>query len=49
MAERFEIAEKAMQSFLDSKKYGTLRDMLTTLNPSDIAGIFDSWRSSASP
>ena len=42
MAERFEIAEKAMQSFLDSKKYGTLRDMLTTMNPSDIAGIFDS-------
>ena len=42
MAERFEIAEKAMLSFLDGKKYGTLRDMLSTMNPSDIAGIFDS-------
>ena len=42
MAERFEIAQKAMLSFLDAKKYSTLRDMLTTMNPSDIAGIFDS-------
>ena len=42
MAERFEIAQKAMLSFLDGKKYNTLRDMLSTMNPSDIAGIFDS-------
>ena len=41
MAERFEIVQKAMQSFLDGKKYTTLRDMLVTMNPSDIAGIFD--------
>ena len=37
MAERFEIAEKAMLSFLDAKKYSTLRDMLTT--GSDRLGI----------
>ena len=42
MAERFEIVQKAMQAFLDDKKYTTLRDMLVTMNPSDIAGIFDS-------
>ena len=41
MAERFEIVQKAMQNFLDGKKYTTLRDMLVTMNPSDIAGIFD--------
>ena len=41
MAERFEIVQKAMQAFLDDKKYTTLRDMLVTMNPSDIAGIFD--------
>ena len=42
MAERFEIVQKAMQTFLDGKKYTTLRDMLVTMNPSDIAAIFDS-------
>ena len=42
MAERFEIVQKAMQAFLDDKKYTTLRDMLVTMNPSDIAGIFNS-------
>ena len=42
MAERFEIVQKAMQTFLDGKKYTTLRDMLVTMNPSDIAGLFDS-------
>ena len=41
MAERFEIVQKAMQNFLDGKKYTTLRDMLVTMNPSDLAGIFD--------
>ena len=41
MAERFEIVQKAMLKFLDEKKYTTLRDMLVTMNPSDIAGLFD--------
>ena len=41
MAERFEIMEKALLQMLESKKYATLRDMLITMNPSDVAGIFN--------
>ncbi len=40
MAERFEIVEKALVKMLEDKKYTTLRDILVTMNPSDIAGIF---------
>ena len=42
MAERFEIVEKALTAMLEDKKYATLRDILVTMNPSDIAAIFDS-------
>ena len=42
MAERFEIVEKALLRMLEDKKYATLRDILVTMNPSDIAGIFNS-------
>ncbi len=42
MAERYEIVEKACLQLLEDKKYKTLRDILTTMNPSDIAAIFDS-------
>ena len=42
MAERFEIVEKALLTLLDDKKYATLRDILVTMNPYDIAGLFDS-------
>ena len=42
MAERFEIVEKALLKMLEDKKYTTLRDILVTMNPSDIAGIFNS-------
>ena len=41
MAERFEIVEKALLRMLEDKKYTTLRDILGTMNPSDIAAIFD--------
>ena len=41
MAERFEIVEKALLRMLEDKKYATLRDILATMNPSDIAAIFD--------
>ena len=41
MAERFEIVEKAILSMLEGKKYSTLRDILATMNPSDVAGLFD--------
>ena len=40
MAERFEIVEKALVSLLNDKKYATLRDILVTMNPSDIAAVF---------
>ena len=41
MAERFEIVEKALLAMLEEKKYATLRDILVTMNPIDIAGLFD--------
>jgi len=40
MAERFEIVEKALIQMLEDKKYATLRDILVTMNPSDIAEMF---------
>ena len=40
MTERFELVEKALVKMLEEKKYATLRDILITVNPSDIAGIF---------
>ncbi len=40
MAERFEIMEKALIQMLTDKKYATLRDILVTMNPNDVAGIF---------
>ena len=42
MAERFEIVEKAILKMVEDKKYATLRDILITMNPADIAGIFNS-------
>ena len=40
MAERFEIVQRAIIAMLDDKKYATLRDILATMNPSDVAGMF---------
>ncbi len=40
MAERFDIVEKALQALLVDKKYTTLRDILVTMNPADIAAVF---------
>ena len=40
MAERFEIVQRAILSMLEGKKYATLRDILATMNPSDMAGVF---------
>lgn len=41
MNDRFEIVEKALLKMLDEKKYATLRDILITMNPNDIAQIFE--------
>jgi len=40
MTERFEIVERAILAMLQDKKYATLRDILSTMNPSDVAGLF---------
>ena len=40
MQERFAIVEKALIKMLEDKKYITLRDILLTMNPSDIAAVF---------
>ena len=41
MAERFELVEKALLKMLAEKKYASLRDILVTMNPIDVAGLFD--------
>ena len=41
MAERFEIVQRALLKMLEDKKYATLRDILVTMNPSDVAGLFE--------
>ena len=40
MTERFEIVERALLQMLEDKKYSTVRDILVTMNPADIAAIF---------
>ena len=40
MIERFEIVQNTLLTLLSEKKYKTLRDILLTMNPSDIAGLF---------
>ena len=41
MAERFEIVETTLIRMLEEKKYVSIRDLLVTMNPSDIAAVFD--------
>ncbi len=40
MAERFEIVQGTIMQMLENKKYATLRDILVTMNPADIAAVF---------
>ena len=40
MTERFELVEKALITMLEEKKYTALREILTTMNPVDIATLF---------
>ena len=49
MAERFEIVEKALLTLLNDKKYSALKDILITMNPSDIAAVFDDLEESRIP
>ncbi len=41
MTERFEIVETTIARMLEEKKYATVRDVLVTMNPADIAAVFD--------
>jgi len=41
VAERFEIVETTLIRMLEEKKYISIRDILVTMNPSDIAAVFD--------
>ena len=41
MTERFDIVRTTLVKMLEEKKYKTLREVLTTMNPSDIAAVFD--------
>ena len=41
MAERFEIVETTLIRMLEEKKFVSIRDILVTMNPSDIAAVFD--------
>ena len=41
MAEHSVTMERTLRKLLEEKKYSTLRDILITMNPSDIAAIFD--------
>ena len=40
MTERFEIVGKAVTELLSQKKFSTARDILVTMNPSDVAALF---------
>ena len=40
MAERFEMMEQVLLKMLEDKKYASLRDILVTMNPSDVAELF---------
>ena len=33
--------EKTIRTLLDEKKYQTLKDILVTMEPADIAGVFE--------
>ena len=49
MNERFELVLKAMESMMAEKKYATLRDILTTMNPADIALLLSASEESRLP
>ncbi len=49
MNERFELVQKALDTMLEEKKYATLRDILITLNPADIAALFSSTENAKIP
>ena len=49
MAEHTVTMESTLEKLLEEKKYATLRDILVTMNPADIAGVFDGMEEQALP
>ncbi len=49
MSERYEIMEQALLKMLEEKKYATLRDILITMNPADLAALLTSTEESRLP
>ncbi len=49
MAEHTVTMETTLELLLEEKKYATIRDILITMNPADIAGVFDGMEESSLP
>ena len=49
MADHLPILSQSILSLLDEKKYSSLRDILTTMNPSDIAALFSGMKEDRIP
>ena len=43
MTERFAIVEQTLVKMLEERKFSALREVLVSMNPSDIAGLFAGW------
>ena len=41
MTDQTTVIEKTLLRLLEQKKYNSLRDILSTMNPADIAYVFD--------
>ena len=41
MAERTFTIEGTLSALLEGKKYSTIKDILVTMNPSDVAAVFE--------
>ncbi len=49
MAEHSVTVETTLELLLEEKKYSTIRDILITMNPADIAGVFDGMEENCLP
>lgn len=49
MAETTITIESTLSALVEQKKYTTLRDILVTMNPSDVAAVFEEMDESACP
>ena len=49
MAEHNVTLERTLSTLLESKRYSTIKDILVTMNPADIAAVFDGIESDKLP